>query len=150
MSFNKQDLRVGAPLAYSSRCSGSWDRVPSYIFGWTVERLTPTGKGMAVRTVTRHDGTPEVQRRAFQQQGYETEGNVPNGAVKSYSGNFHTNVEACQAEVASFNRRQEAAAALKLAGSDTARWTWTKDGMLAEVDRLEALLAKARAAVGAV
>lgn len=148
MSFNKQDLRVGAPLAFAPRHSGHWDSPPSYGFGWVVERLTPTGKGVAVRGEA---NDPLARRVAFQHQGYETEGNTPNGAVKSYGGTFHTNVAECQAAVDQFRRAQvatETLNAVKLA--QPARWTWGKQSMLGEVTKLEALLAAARAAVEAI
>lgn len=150
MSFNKSDLHVGAPLVFTPRSSHRWDAAPSYSFGWTVERLTPTGKGVAVRAVSGSSGN-EVQRKAFQNQGYETEGGNPNGKVASYGGTFHTDVAACQAVMDQFRRRQAAAEALNKVKLDSTAWhSWHKDSMLSEVAKLEALVAAARAAVEAI
>ncbi len=153
MAFNKQDLRVGAPLAFRPRAGDRWDSAPSYSFGWVVKRLTPTGKGVAERSTSiLADGVAQVEQRCFQHQGYETEGTTPNGPVKRHGGTFHTDVAACQAAVDQFRRTQNAVSALQAvtASAQTARWTWGKTGLMDEVTKLEALLAAARAAVEAI
>lgn len=156
MSSNFPTVKVGQELAFEDGSSmrSSWGPA-RYTFGWIVERVTPTGKGVAVRKIPRLNGTEEVHKRGFQHQGYETQDNEkgpnPNGAVRNYGGRFYQDVEGLRAQMERQARSRKASEALnEVKLGNPARDTWSKDSMLEEVTRLEALVAAARAAVEAI
>lgn len=157
MSLHFPTVKVGQELAFEDGSSmrSSW-RPARYTFGWIVERVTPTGKGVAVRSYTNADGSKGALKRGFQHQGYETTDGKdgqpnPNGAVRNYGGRFYQDVEGLRAQMERQARSRVASDALNAVKlGRPARDTWSKDSMLEEVTLLEALLATARAAVEAI
>lgn len=157
MSLHFPTVKVGQELAFEDGSSmrSSWGPA-RYTFGWIVGRVTPTGKGVAVRSYTNADGSKGALKRGFQHQGYETTDGKdgqpnPNGAVRNYGGRFYQDVEGLKAQMARRERSQAAAIALNAVKLERpARETWGKESLLEEVTRLETLLATARAAVEAI
>lgn len=156
MSSNFPTVKVGQELAFEDGSSmrSSWGPA-RYTFGWIVERVTPTGKGVAVRKIPRLNGTEEVHKRGFQHQGYETQDNEkgpnPNGAVRKYGGRFYQDVEGLRAQMERQARRRKASDALnEVKLPSHARDTWSKESLQQSVADLEVLLATARAAVEAI
>jgi len=112
-------------------------------FGWTVTRVSPSGK---FEVTAGHDGSVV---RYFNAQGYQVEGNM-NGKVKSYGARIDTDVAAWRNKSDRTARAQLAASALNDVKIETIRSTYSKEYMLEQVAKLEALLQTARAAVEAV
>lgn len=157
MSSNFPKVSVGQALAFQDGSSmrSSWG-TPRYTFGWVVERVTPTGKGVAARSYTNADGTTSVTRRGFQHQGYETTDGKdgqpnPNGTVRNYGGRFYQDVEGLRAQMERQARSRAASDALNAVKLERpTRETYSEESLRESLATLEALLATARAAVEAI
>lgn len=110
-------------------------------FGWKVTRVSPSGK---MEVTAPHNPAVVLY---FNAQGYEVQGNM-NGKLKSYGSTVNTDVDGWKARTA-FRQRAETAAqavnAVKV--TEAVRGSWGKEHMLRELEKLEAALAIARAAV---
>lgn len=109
-------------------------------FGWIVSRVTPSGKFTVNRPV---DG----YTRHFDAVGRETS---KTWEKLNYGGRILTDLEAVKADYAARDARQAAATAILAVRVQDSRATYGKGSLLAQVEELEALLAKARAAVEAI
>ena len=142
----KLTVTVGTPLVMIDRGTGRHDA--RLYFGYTVTRVSPSGKFEATSDKPGFEGKPLV--RFFNSQGYEVEGNM-NGKGRRYGFQADTDVakwEAhCLAKALARNAR-DALNAVKLA--EPARDTWGKESLQNKLSELENLMALARAAVEAM
>ena len=141
----KLPVTVGTVFTRVSRGGGLY--LSTVNFGYTVSRVTPSGRFEATKAgrVNAFTGQPEVLY--FNAQGYELDGSL-NGTIKRYGSE-------ADLDCAKWERRllgeklarnaRDALNAVKLA--EPARDTWGKESMVNKLAELENLLALARAAV---
>ena len=112
-------------------------------FGWTVTRVSPSGK---FEVTAGHDSSVV---RYFNAQGYQVEGNM-NGKVASWGARIDTDVTYWKDKSERTARQQVAASALKDVRVEDIRPTDSKEYMVEQVAKLEALLKAAKEAVDAI
>lgn len=133
MITNTKSLTLGQEVAIGT--SGSYET--RYSFDWTVVRITPSGQVV----VSKAD-----QERRFNARGYEM------GRGDTWRTPFLVeDVARVRDQQARAARARAAAAALnEVSQLERVRDTYSKEFMLEQVAALEALVAKARAAVEAI
>lgn len=116
-------------------------------FGWVVSRVTPSGK---FEVSAKSDNGALSLTRYFNAQGYQLDDNF-NGKVSRHGARVETDIAKWEARNLKHNLLQNAAVALNAVTlKEQVRHTWGKDSMVAKLAELEALLASARIAVGAL
>lgn len=118
------------------------DHVTCVNFG-RVTRVSPSGK---MEVTASHDGSVI---RYFNAQGYQVEGGM-NGKVVSHGERIDSDVAYWKDKSERTARQQVAARALKDVRVEDIRSTYSKEYMLEQVAKLEALLQTARIAVEAI
>lgn len=126
-------LMVGQEVAVRS-AYGHGD----YSFGWKVARLTEK-RGEVIVWRQNTDGSVTNYR-------FDAGGREMGRAGSSYRATLTIDVVAAREETARMQRTREAITALHEIKDSRARLEWGKEGLIEEVARLEALIAKARAA----
>lgn len=144
-------VTVGQELAMQDNGSGNY--APRFHFGWTVTRVTPSGKFEAWNGKQKPEVGYDYTRRYFNAQGYELQDGL-NGKVKRYGAIARTNVAELRARVAAKERIHTAVGLINKISSNEFRVMHadyqSKDTLLAQLSLIDEAVAAARAAVEAI